>query len=113
MALIMPLVIGTISVYFIFRQAELIENDAASRNENEKVNEMNKFLIASVAVLGMAGVAAAQEAPAIYGQGNISSAETTQTVSPARNFETSGARGVTATGGEGFQINNSDNYSGK
>jgi hypothetical protein len=73
---------------------------------------MNKFLIATVAVLGLAGVATAQEAPAIYGQDNISSIET-QTISPVRTFETSGARSVTATGGEGFQINQSENYSGR
>lgn len=74
---------------------------------------MNKFLIASVAVLGLAGAAAAREAPAIYGQNNISNAETAQTFSQHRNFETSGAAGVTATGGEGFNINQSENYSGK
>lgn len=91
----------------------MIETDAAGHNENEKANKMNKFLIASVAVLGMAGAAAAQEAPAIYGQNNISNAETVQTISPLRTFETSGAQSVTAAGGDGFQINLSGDYSGK
>jgi hypothetical protein len=74
---------------------------------------MNKFLIASVAVLGLAGVATAQEAPAIYGQNNISNAETGLTVPLHRPLEISGARSVTASGGEGFQVNQSENYSGK
>lgn len=74
---------------------------------------MNKFLIASVAVLGLAGVAAAQEAPAIYGLDNVSNADSVQTVSPVRTLETSGAHGVTATNPQGFNINQSENYSGK
>ena len=38
---------------------------------------MNKFLIASVALFGLAGVAVAQEAPAIYGnyEANIQNAD--------------------------------------
>lgn len=74
---------------------------------------MNKFLIASVAVLGLAGVAAAQEVPAFYGQNNISNADTGLTVPQSRPFETSSSKSLTATGGEGFQINASDDYSGR
>jgi hypothetical protein len=91
----------------------LIPSETASRNNFLKVNVMNKFLIASVAVLGMAGVAAAQDLSEVLGQSNISSLETAQTVVPLRVFETSGAQSVTATGGAGFQINDSGNYSGK
>jgi hypothetical protein len=75
---------------------------------------MTKFLIASVAVLGMAGAAAAQEVPpSDFLINNISNAGKVQTVSPDRTFETSGIRSVIAVGAEGFQINSSENYSGK
>ena len=76
---------------------------------------MNKFLIASVALFGLAGVAVAQEAPAIYGNyeaniqnsdGSLSSAPSSSIVSGQANATVPGSNG-------GFNVNQSDNYSGK
>ena len=79
---------------------------------------MRKLILASVAVLGFAGVAAAQEAPAlIYGPANqnISNHDGAaidfgRTASVSHSVE---ARGVTATQDGGFNINQNDDYSGK
>jgi len=73
---------------------------------------MNKFLLASVALLGLAGAAVAQEVPAFYGESpyaqTVDGAQAT-----ARSYVTSGQANATVTGIEGFNINLSDNYSGK
>ena len=76
---------------------------------------MNKFLLASVAVLGLAGAAVAQEAPAIYGNydANILNSDGSQTGAP-RSTVVSGQANATVPGSNGgFNINLSDNYSGK
>lgn len=75
---------------------------------------MRKLILASVAVLGFAGVAAAQEAPAlIYGQAdqNISN-HGGAAVDFGRTASVN--HGVTAsTQDGGFNINLNDNYSGR
>lgn len=74
---------------------------------------MNKFLIASVALFGLAGVAVAQEAAALYGQNNVSNSDSAQTATPVRALDASTTASVTVTGTDGFNINLSDDYSGK
>jgi hypothetical protein len=76
---------------------------------------MNKFLIASVALLGLAGVAGAQEAPAVYGNyaANIQNADASLSGAP-RSTIVSGQANATVPGSNGgFDVNLSDNYSGK
>lgn len=72
---------------------------------------MNKFLLASVAVLGLAGVAVAQEVPAFYGQDPYA---TTVDDSQARTSHiVSGQANATVPATDGFDINRNQNYSGK
>ncbi|MDP3898006.1 MAG: hypothetical protein Q8Q62_15145 [Mesorhizobium sp.] len=77
---------------------------------------MNKFLIASVALLGFAGVAAAQQAPALYGS-NYSDAVLNsqgQSTGPVRSGVVTGQSNISAPEtARDFNINLSDNYSGK
>ena len=86
---------------------------------------MRKLILASVAVLGFAGVAAAQEAPAlIYGPAsqNISSQNVSshdgaaidfgRTASVKHSVESRGVTGASAQDG-GFNINQNDDYSGQ
>jgi hypothetical protein len=68
---------------------------------------MNKFLLASFAVLGLAGSAVAQEAPAFYGQNPYAT-----TVDGSATHVVSGQANATVPGVE-FNINLTDNYSGK
>jgi hypothetical protein len=78
---------------------------------------MNKLLIASVALLGLAGVAGAQEAPGFYGvnpyASTVDSAQgashSAQVVTGQANATVTGAD----AGAEGFNINRNQNYSGK
>lgn len=77
---------------------------------------MNKLLLASVALLGFAGVAAAQEAPAlIYSDAfaqNVENVGSVPSTGYASASVTSGhSAAITDVGG--FQINNSPNYSGR
>lgn len=73
---------------------------------------MNKIVLASVALLGLAGVAGAQEVPAFYGQNPYGvTADAQGTVHSATIV--SGQSGASLTGTEGFQINQNENYSGK
>lgn len=76
---------------------------------------MNKFLLASVALLGLAGTAVAQEAPAIYGnyEANIQNLDGSLAGAP-RSTIVSGQANATVPGADGgFNVNLSDNYSGK
>ena len=75
-----------------------------------KAKTMNKFLLASVALLGLAGVAGAQEVPAFYGVNPYG-----QTIegSQAASHVVSGQASATVTGTDGFQINQNENYSGR
>jgi hypothetical protein len=70
---------------------------------------MNKFLLASVAVLGLAGVAVAQEVPAFYGENPYA---TTVDGSPAAHI-VSGQANATVPTTDGYNIHQNDNYSGK
>ena len=78
---------------------------------------MNKILIASIAVLGFAGVAAAQEAPALYG--NNYDAAVTSSFGPQASVavgshSVSGQQNITAPAADtDYNINLSGNYSGK
>jgi len=73
---------------------------------------MNKLLLASAAVLGLAGVAGAQEVPGFYGENPY--AATTGTAQGTAHGATivSGQTGASLTTG-GFQINQNQNYAGK
>lgn len=81
---------------------------------------MRKLILASVAVLGFAGVATAQEAPAlIYGPAsqNVSSHDGAaidfgRTASIKHSVESRGVTGASAQDG-GFNINQNDDYSGQ
>ena len=76
---------------------------------------MNKILIASVALLGFAGVAAAQQAPALYGT-NYSAAvlDAQAQTGPVSGNVVTGRQSVSAPGNDApVNINQSDNYSGK
>jgi hypothetical protein len=76
---------------------------------------MNKFLLASVALLGLAGAAVAQEAPAIYGnyEANVLNSDGSLAGAP-RSTIVSGQSSATVPGADGgFNVNLSDNYSGK
>jgi len=76
---------------------------------------MNKLLIASVALLGFAGIAAAQEVPAFYGdyavnvQNSDGGAPTDRMATASVSSQRSA--GLADTGG--FEINQNENYSGK
>ncbi|MCO5162838.1 MAG: hypothetical protein M9939_17020 [Mesorhizobium sp.] len=80
---------------------------------------MNKFLLASVAVLGLAGSAVAQEVPAFYGQNPYAS--TVDHSKPQRQTVTGQASakvtdsGASTSGAstKGFNIHLNQNYSGK
>jgi len=70
---------------------------------------MNKIILASVALLGLAGVAGAQEVPDFYGQNPYG-----QTVDGSQvSVSVSGQASASLTGADGFQINQNENYSGR
>ena len=72
---------------------------------------MNKFLLASAAVLGLAGAAVAQEVPAFYGENPYAA---TVDGSQGRALHVvSGQANATVPGTDGFNINLNGNYSGK
>ena len=73
---------------------------------------MNKFLIASVALFGLAGVAAAQEAPGFYGYNPEGVAIESGQIA-TRSIAASDRASVTVSGAEGFAINQRQDYSGK
>lgn len=80
---------------------------------------MRKLILASVAVLGFAGIAAAQEAPAlIYGEANQNisnhdgaAVDYGRTASVGKVTDRSVVASTAQDGG--FNINQNDNYSGK
>ena len=81
---------------------------------------MTKFLIASVAILGFAGVASAQQAPALYGSNYDASVlngystmqgQSGSVVSGSASAVSTTDQGVAS--GAGFNINLDQNYSGK
>jgi outer membrane lipoprotein SlyB len=77
---------------------------------------MNKFLLASVALLGFAGVAAAQEAPAlIYSDAFAQNVQNvgSGSVDGYASASVAALQNATVTGVGGFQINDSQNYSGR
>jgi outer membrane lipoprotein SlyB len=77
---------------------------------------MNKLLLASVAVLGFAGAAAAQEAPAlIYSDAFAQNVQNvgSGTVDGFASASAAALQNATITGVGGFQINDSQNYSGR
>lgn len=78
---------------------------------------MNKLLLASVALLGFAGVAAAQEAPAlIYSDAfaqNVQNAGSAPSTSGYASASVTSLQDATITGVGGFQINTNQNYSGR
>jgi cytoskeletal protein RodZ len=100
--------------YFTFRQTETTQTRPGSHNKM-KVTTMNKFLLASVAVLGLAGAAVAQEAPAIYGnyEANILNSNGSVSGAPHSSIVSGQASATVPGAGAGFNINQSDNYSGK
>lgn len=74
---------------------------------------MNRFLLASVALLGLSGVAAAQEAPAlIYSQSYAQNVENVGTAPAGGGFTVSAQQNASVPGIDGFQINLDQNYSG-
>nr|WP_295467556.1 hypothetical protein [Mesorhizobium sp.] len=74
---------------------------------------MNKFLLASVAVLGLSGVAAAQEAPAlIYPQSSAQNVENAGAATAGGAFTVSSQQNASITGVDGFEINLNQDYSG-
>ena len=70
---------------------------------------MNKILLASVALLGLAGAAVAQEIPAFYGETPYA---TTVDGSQA-GYTVSGQANATVPTTDGYNIHQNDNYSGK
>ncbi len=75
---------------------------------------MRKFLLASVAVLGFAGVAAAQEAPAlIYSDAFAQNVENVGAAPAAGGFTASSQQNASVPSVDGFQINLNQNYSGR
>ena len=75
---------------------------------------MNKFLLASVAVLGLSGVAAAQEAPAlIYSDAFAQNVQNVGTAPAAGGFSVSSHQNAAVPGADRFQINLNQNYSGR
>lgn len=74
---------------------------------------MNRFLLASVALLGLSGVSAAQEAPAlIYSQSFAQNVENVGTAPAGGAFTISSQQNASVSTGDGFQINLDQNYSG-
>ena len=81
---------------------------------------MTKFLIASVAILGFAGVASAQQAPALYGSNYDAAVLNSYSTTPVQSGSTvSGSASAVSTTDQGvasdagFNINQNQNYSGK
>ncbi len=76
---------------------------------------MKTILAASVAVLSLAGVAAAQEVPAFYGDyaSNVLNVDKGQSTAPRVSYDVSSERNATVPQTDGFNINASQNYSGK
>ncbi|MCO5162840.1 MAG: hypothetical protein M9939_17030 [Mesorhizobium sp.] len=72
---------------------------------------MNKFLLASVAVLGLAGSAVAQEVPAFYGENPYAATVDLQQVSASHVV--TGQANATVPGTDGYNINLNGNYSGQ
>jgi len=72
---------------------------------------MNKFLLASVALLGLAGAAVAQEVPAFYGENPY--AQTVDGAQLGASHSVSGQASASLTTNGGFDINQNQNYSGK
>jgi hypothetical protein len=74
---------------------------------------MNKFLLASVALLGFAGVAAAQEAPALIYSDAF--AQNVQNVgsAPVTGYASASVSALQDATVGGFQINSNQNYSGR
>lgn len=74
---------------------------------------MNKFLLASVAILGLSGIAAAQEAPAlIYSQSFAQNVENVGAAPAGGEFTVSSQQNASVPGVDGFEINLNQNYSG-
>ena len=73
---------------------------------------MNKLLIASVALFGLAGAAAAQEAPGFYGYNPYDAAIESGQIA-TRSVTASDSVGAAVSKTVGFQINQNQNYSGK
>lgn len=74
---------------------------------------MNRLLLASIAVLGLSGIAAAQEAPAlIYSQSFAQNVENVGTAPAGGAFTISSQQNASVPTGDGFQINLDQNYSG-
>jgi len=74
---------------------------------------MKKFLLASVALLGLSGIAAAQEAPAlIYSPSSAQNVGNAGTAPAGGAFTVSSQQNASVTGVDGFQINLDQNYSG-
>ena len=73
---------------------------------------MNKILLASVALLGLAGVAGAQEAPGFYGA-NPYAAHTDVTHGTAHAATIVSDQTGPSLTTDGFQINQNQNYAGR
>lgn len=74
---------------------------------------MNKFLLASIALLGLSGIAAAQEAPAlIYSQSFARNVENVGAAPAGGAFTVSSQQNASVPGVDGFEINLNQNYSG-
>ncbi len=74
---------------------------------------MNKLLLASVAVLGLSGIAAAQEAPAlVYSDAFALNVQNAGTAPVGGGLSVSSLQNATVPGADGFLINLNQNYSG-
>ena len=71
---------------------------------------MNKILLASVALLGLAGAAVAQEVPAFYGESPYA---TTVDSQAGASHIVSGQANATVPTTDGYNVHQNDNYSGK
>ncbi|MGB3502619.1 MAG: hypothetical protein WBA44_13420 [Mesorhizobium sp.] len=75
---------------------------------------MNKLIISAALVLGMAGVAAAQEAPDYLTNQNISTNAPATTTLDQFRVNSTASKSQTVQGSQnGFQINQSQDYSGR